>query len=42
MASNSRMMMNWKGFGRRQSWPNLGALPAFFRRILRKTVKNLS
>jgi hypothetical protein len=35
-------MMNWKGCGRRQSWPNLRYYPGSCLEGLRKTAKTLS
>jgi hypothetical protein len=32
-------MMNWEGFGRKQSWPNAGTIPAFSWRDQGKTLK---
>jgi hypothetical protein len=34
-------MMNWKGFERKRSWPNLRLYPGIFLEGLRKTMKNL-
>jgi hypothetical protein len=34
--------MTWKGFGRKQSWPNLRYYPGIYLEGLRKTMKNLS
>jgi hypothetical protein len=35
-------MMNWKGYGTKQSWPNLRYYPNIFLEGLRKLQKNLS
>jgi hypothetical protein len=35
-------MLNWKGFGRKWSWPNLRSNPGICIEGLRKTTKNLS
>jgi hypothetical protein len=32
--------MNWKGYGRKQSWPNLICYPEICLEELRKTTKN--
>jgi hypothetical protein len=34
--------MNWKGCGRKRSWPNLRYYPGICLEGLRKTTKNLS
>jgi hypothetical protein len=31
--------MNWKGFGRKQSWSNLSSYPGIHLEVLRKTIK---
>jgi hypothetical protein len=33
--------MNWKGYGREWSWPNLRYYPGIFLEGLRKTTRNL-
>jgi hypothetical protein len=33
--------MNWKGYGRKELWPDLGYYSGIFLEGLRKTVKNL-
>jgi hypothetical protein len=33
--------MNWKGCGRKQSWPNLRYYPSIYLEELRQTIKNL-
>jgi hypothetical protein len=35
-------MMNWKGFGRKRSWPNLQYYPHIHLDRLRKTMRNVS
>jgi hypothetical protein len=35
-------MMNWKGHGRKRSWPNLKLYPVVCLEGLRKPTKNLS
>jgi hypothetical protein len=34
--------MNWKGCGRKRSWPNFRYYPGIFLEGLKKTTKNLS
>jgi hypothetical protein len=34
--------MNWKGYGRKWSWPNLRYYPRISLEVLRKTMENLS
>jgi hypothetical protein len=34
--------MNWKGYGKKQSWPNLGYYPGICLEGLRKTTKSFS
>jgi hypothetical protein len=35
------MTLNWKGYGRKRSWPNLRCYPGICLERLRKTTKNL-
>jgi hypothetical protein len=37
-----KRMINWKGFGRKRSWPNLVYLPSIHLEQLRKTTKYLN
>lgn len=41
IASNERMIVNWNGCGRKQSWPKLKYCSGIFLETLRKTMKNL-
>jgi hypothetical protein len=35
-------MVNWKGFGKKRSWPNFKIYPGILLEILRKITKNLA
>jgi hypothetical protein len=35
------MIINWKGYGRRESWPNLRYYPGILLEGLRRTMKTI-